>query len=329
MPTPAITDPANDDLEIDFDAIDRKVAEGRASGPNPEPAATPAKAKPADEPEIEVIEAPVSKTPILKPEDGLEKLKQQLADEKTARQASDQARQAAEQHAREASQAEVDAKTKTQGTELEFLTTAIGSLTRDTDALEARYADAMAAQDYAAAAKAQRAMSENAAKLQRLEEGKIKLEKAPKPTLRQFQDPVEQFAAQLQAPSAAWIRSHPEYVRDRSKNAELMAAHQIALARGHQGDSPEYFKSIERTLDLNQAAPEPTIEVDTTPQQATGGRRAAPAAAPVSRGGGGQGSRPNTVRLTSDEVEMAKMMDMTPETYAKNKLALQREGKLN
>jgi hypothetical protein len=325
--TPAVTPATDDDFEIDFDAIDRKVAEGRASGGDPAPKTT---AKPADEPEIEVVEAPaVAKSAILKPEDGLEKLKQQLEAEKAARLASDAARQTAEQHAREASAAEVEARTKTQGTELEFLTTAIGSLTRETDALESRYAEAMAAQDYAGAAKAQREMANNAAKLQRLEEGKSALEKAPKPQPRQFQDPVEQFASRLSAPAAAWIRAHPEYVRNQAKNDELLAADALARARRVRMDTPEYFKMVEDTLGLTQN-PETasTIEVDTTPQRATGGRQTAPAAAPVSRAGGGQGSRPNTVRLTSEEVEMAKMMDMTPEQYAKNKIALQREGKM-
>ena len=324
MPTQAVTLPENDDLEIDFDAIDKKVAEGRAQGPNSEP--KPTAAAPA-EPEIVVDDAPAPKSAILKPEDGLEKLKKQLDEEKAARIAADQARQAAEQRAHEAATAEVQAKTEKQGTELEFLTTTIASLTQNSDALESRYAEALAAQDYTAAAKVQRAMSDNAAKLQRLEEGKAQLEKAPKPQMRQFTDPVERFAAGLDAPSAAWIRAHPDYVRDPKKNAELMAAHQIAIARGHAGGEPAYFASIERTLDL--ARPDPVAEADPSASQATGGRRTAPASAPVSRGGGGTGSTPRTVRLTSEQVEMAGNMGMTPAEYAKHMMALRAEGKLN
>ena len=62
-------------------------------------------------------------------------------------------------------------------------------------------------------------------------------------------------------------------------------------------------------------------------------RRSSPPAAPVSRSGSGNGSRPNVVTLSSDEREMAKLMfpdSKNPEVdYAKNKLLLQREGKLN
>jgi phage I-like protein len=39
--------------------------------------------------------------------------------------------------------------------------------------------------------------------------------------------------------------------------------------------------------------------------------------------------RPNVVRLTAEQKEMASMMGMSPEDYAKNMVALKREGKLN
>jgi hypothetical protein len=35
------------------------------------------------------------------------------------------------------------------------------------------------------------------------------------------------------------------------------------------------------------------------------------------------------VKLTADEIEMARLNDMTPEEYARQKLALTREGRLN
>ena len=54
-------------------------------------------------------------------------------------------------------------------------------------------------------------------------------------------------------------------------------------------------------------------------------KAAAPAAAPVSRGSSG---RENVVRLTAAEREMAELMGMKPEEYARNKIALKKEGKL-
>ena len=54
-----------------------------------------------------------------------------------------------------------------------------------------------------------------------------------------------------------------------------------------------------------------------------------PPAAPVSRSGGnGNGSRSNVVTLSAAEVEAAEACGQTPEEYARNKLALMREGKI-
>ena len=65
----------------------------------------------------------------------------------------------------------------------------------------------------------------------------------------------------------------------------------------------------------------------------TAGRRAAPAAAPpaapVSRSGTGTGGRPNVVSLTRAEREAARDMGMTEQDYARNKVALIKEGKLS
>jgi hypothetical protein len=58
-------------------------------------------------------------------------------------------------------------------------------------------------------------------------------------------------------------------------------------------------------------------------------RRQAPPSAPVTRSGTAPGTRPNVVRLSAQEREMAEMMQMTETEYARNKLALQKEGKLN
>jgi phage I-like protein len=49
----------------------------------------------------------------------------------------------------------------------------------------------------------------------------------------------------------------------------------------------------------------------------------------VSRGGGAPGTKPNRVRLSAEERDMAEMMGMTLEEYGKNKRDLQREGKLH
>jgi hypothetical protein len=213
-------------------------------------------------------------------------------------------------------------------------------VTQANDTLEAQYADAMAAQDFKAAAKAQRQMSDNSAKLAQLEAGKNALEKAPKPTPRAPVDPVESFASTLSPASASWVRAHPEYVRDPNKNRKMIAAHNIALADGATADTPEYFKSIEETLKIAPiiAKPreEPTEQDDPmadAARPANGGRQAAPAA-PVTRSPtNGSGQRPGTIRLTPDQREMAR--NMFPDSkdpdkeYALNLMELRKEGRLS
>ena len=310
-----------DEIAVDLEAADEKAvseaAKKTANGAGNEAA-----------PEIEVekaaAEAPRTEKAAPTTEEGIEKLRKQLDEERAGRLA-------AEQRANEASQAEAKARGEVQTSQLDLVKGAIERLTESSDTLEAQYADAMAAQDWKAAAKAQRQMADNSAKLTQLEAGKKALESAPKPTPRAPSDPVEQFAGNLSPASATWVRAHPEFVRDPHKNRQMIAAHELALARGLKADTPEYFASVEKTLDIAapvvaKADPDPDASADAA--QAVGGR-GAPAAAPVSRSNGAHGNRPHVVKLSREEVEMAGVMGMTVEEYARNKAALRKEGKLS
>lgn len=313
-----------DEISIDLEAADAKAVEKAAKND----ANGAAAAIDTDTPEVAVdkIDAAASNAEktVVSPEEGLEKLKKQLEEERALRQN-------AEQRANDASRAEATARGEVQTSQLDLVKGAIERLTESSDALEAQYAEAFTAQDGKAVAKIQRQMADNAAKLTQLEAGKKALESAPKPVPRAPADPVEQFASALSPASATWVRAHPEFVRDPHKNRQMIAAHELALARGHKADTPEYFASVEKTLDLTapvvtKVDPEPDATADAA--QAVGGR-AAPAAAPVSRSNGAHGNRPNVVKLTPQEVEIAGIMGMTVEDYARNKVALKKEGKLS
>jgi hypothetical protein len=320
---------STEEITLDIDALDAEAAKKSTNGADKSAKTT------VEEPVTVETVAPEAKQPekkVVTPEEGLQKLQKQLDDEKAARLA-------AEQRANEAAQGEAKARAEVQTSQLDQIKGAIEQITQHNDALESSYADAMAAQDWKAAAKAQRQMADNAAKLAQLESGKVALEKAPKPVPRAPADPVEQFCAQLSAPSAAWVRSHPEFVRDQHKNQQMLAAHQLAVARGYKADTPEYFGSIEKTLEITPAVTKTTTELDEHDDPMAdaakpvngAGRTAssAPASAPVSRGGNGSGSRPNVVKLSAAEVEIAQAMGMTAEEYARNKVALRKEGKLS
>lgn len=317
-----------DETTIDIDAHDAAAAKKAAESGKTAAAVTDPEPTVVVDPELS---AKTGDKQVLTPEVGVDKLKKQLEEEKAARIA-------AESRAREAANGEATARGETQKTQLDLIKGAIEQTTQQLDVLETQYADAMTAQDFKAAGKVQREMSTRAAKLAQLEAGKTHLENAPKPAPRAPVDPVEAFVAQLSAPSAAWVRAHPEFVTDPQKNRQMIAAHELAIARGNKADTDSYFKSIEKTLDMGPVAqlPAHVDDPESDPRadaaQAIGGRQA-PAAAPVSRSGNGAGGRPNVVKLSAEEVEMAK--NMFPESkdptleYARNKAALRKEGKLS
>ena len=190
---------------------------------------------------------------------------------------------------------------------------------------KANYKAAMSNGDYEAAATYQEEMSQHAAKLLQLEQGKQALETAPPPPapVARSSDPVEAFASQLSPASADWVRKHPQFVTDPRLNQKMIGAHNVVTADGYTADTPEYFAAVENILGLRKQA---QSEETSSASRSTGGRSSAPPpAAPVSRETRGG----NVVRLTAEEREMAQMMKMTPEEYAKNKLALKKEGRLH
>jgi hypothetical protein len=317
------------EIKIDLDAIDAEKAKKDTKG-----AKTDTVDPNTETIEVKKIDSDVKTETreVLTPDAGVEKLKKQLEDERIARAA-------AERQAQASSEAELRARSETQTTQLDLVTNAIATVKQSQKSLRTDYATAMSAQDFERVAEIQEAMGDNSARLLQLENGKSALEKAPKPAPRSVADPVEQFASRLTPTSAAWVRAHPDYVRDPAKNRQMLAAHEIAVARGYAADTPGYFSSIEKTLDIAGDLPgngsgthievEPADDPMKDAARAALVRKAPPAAAPVTRSGNGAGNRRNVVTLTPAEVEIAQMMQMTPEEYARNKVALIKDGKLN
>lgn len=262
-------------------------------------------------------------------ESGIQSLKKQLEMER-------QARTEAERRAREASNQANRASYEVQDSNLQLIMSAIDSVRRTNDMLKRDYATAMQSGDYEAAAEIQSNMSINGAKLLQLENGRSALEqrlKTPPPQEPEApRDPVEAIASQLSPRSAAWVRAHPECVKDRRLYMKMIGAHNIAVADGFQADTDEYFAEIERQMGYRKPQTAVQVEDDEEPTAMAAkpvARKAPPPAAPSSRAASnGTGGR-NTVTLTREEREMASMMGMSPEEYGKNKLALKKEGKLN
>ena len=285
----------------------------------------PDEAEKAKEPEVAVApaEEAVQKKEI-EPDEGLEALKAQLEREKFARIE-------AEKRAREHAETAAKAKNEVQDSNLHLVNNAIETVKQNTEILKSQYAEAMATSDFMRAAEIQTAMSTNSAKLLQLEQGKQALESTPKsaPERVMPSDPVEALASQLSSRSADWVRRNPQCVTDPRMYQKMIAAHNLAMADGHKADTDEYFAAIEDTLKINRRENVTRNEDPTADAAKVTQRRSAPPAAPVTRSGTANGSSPNVVRLTAAEREIASMMGMTDKEYAKHKVALQREGKLN
>lgn len=212
-------------------------------------------------------------------------------------------------------------------TNLQLVVNAIDTVTRDMELLKQAHTFALQNGDYARATEIQSELSANSAKLLQLENGRQAMQSAPKPQppAPVQTDPVEDFASRLSPRSADWVRKHPEFVRDPAKNRKMIAAHELAVADGIAPDTDAYFEAIESTLKVAKAQAQGDTNDDYA-AKVVQRRDAAPAAAPANRGG--QPSRSNVVRLTAEQREMAEMMGMKPEDYAKNMIALKKEGKI-
>lgn len=278
--------------------------------------------------DIEVVEVEkqpeTSKKEVSEPEEGIQELKAKLEQERAARIE-------AQKHARMAYETAADAKNEVQDTNLQLVRNAIDTVKRNNDILKYNYSEAMAVGDYAKAAEIQETMGMNSAKLMELERGRAHMENAPKivpPEPPRPSDPVEALASQLSPRSADWVRRNPQCVTDPRMYQKMVAAHNLAIADGYQPDTDDYFGYVEDTLRISRRVP---IDHDEDPMSGAAKvtqRRSAPPAAPVSRGGGGTGSRPNEVRLTREEIETARDLGMSEKDYARNKMLLKKEGRL-
>lgn len=286
------------DIDIDLDAADLVPTPERVDG------------------EVVVETPPVVAKPEILPEEGLEKLKADLEAERAEKEALRQGKLEAEAAANQSAQREHAARTETQESQLSTVTAAISNLEQASGILKSNYSAALQAQDFDAAAEINDQLAEAKANLIVLRQGKQNLEAAPKPQVQQYQpqvDPVEALCSQLQPKSAAWVRQHPECARDPALLRKMGAAHELAVAE-HPVESDGYFARVEELMGYKTGEP---IE---QPQ-----RRAAPSAAPVSRSGTANGSRPNVIRLTAAQREAAADSGLTDKEYAIQLLKIQQE----
>ena len=105
----------------------------------------------------------------------------------------------------------------------------------------------------------------------------------------------------------------------------MFRAHEDAIDDGIAPDTDGYFEFIENRLGMrNRLDRAETVESPLSAASAPAPKKAPqPPPAPVSR----STQRPNVMRLTAAEADMASSLGMTPEEYAKNKALAMKEGR--
>ena len=69
--------------------------------------------------------------------------------------------------------------------------------------------------------------------------------------------PLEQVLATVPVAARGWLRSHPEYLSDPEKNAEIQHAHLVSVREsGDDEFGPQYYARLEQHLGLSPPQPQ-------------------------------------------------------------------------
>jgi hypothetical protein len=310
---------------------------------------------------------------------GIEALKTQVS---TLTQERDDDRKKAEDAERRRQQAEADARrerqdadrarreaesARTDGVDAQrvAIDNAIAAAQASADNAESEYATAFEAGDAKKVAAAQRRIAKAEAELAQLNAGKAVLADQPARTARSDrsddrsrpakstteQERIDAYIGQFTPSAQEWLRRHVECVTDKSKNYMAIAAHNEAMAQGHQQDTQAYWSFIDRKMGYDGGTEDDDGGASTgrasqqrqQPHQdgnGSNGMAASRKSAPV-RGsnGSGAGGRSTSVDLTLREQQMAtdgtivwntgalKGEPIGVKEYARRKLAMAKEGR--
>lgn len=276
--------------------------------------------KAKDEPEIEVVDEKAPPEPPkaeITPDEGIQELKKKL-------DMAEQARRDAERRAHEAQAKAQRADGEVKDANYNMIVNAIETVKGRGAALKTAYAEAMNVGDFSKAAEIQEAMAMNANQLADLKKGEKAIkEQLDEPKVQPVEPPrgnvVDQIISQVSPKSAAWLNANRELVHDDRSVRKMFRAHEDAVDEGIEPDTEDYFRFVESRLGKSKPQESPLSEA-AAPKKAP-----QPPPAPVSRS---TTPRQGVVRLTREQADTARMLGMTEQEYAKNMLALQKEGKL-
>lgn len=263
------------------------------------------------------------------------------------RQRAEAAEAEAAKHRREAE----ESKKRETSSHLDTITTAISAANQEVETAKQAYKIARETGDINAEVEAADRLAIARADIRRLDEAKQDIEarkSAPRKDESAALDPVEAFARGRTAPTAQWVRNHPEYVRSERGMRKLTAADAIAQDEGFIPDTDEYFSRVEQYLGIGKtvSADEPRkVPTEAADVPHAKPRSAAPPVAPTaavsSSGANGHGGQ--AVTLTRGEAAAAtdgthtwnyndpkgkfkKGEPIGVQEFARRKLAMMRSG---
>jgi hypothetical protein len=262
-------------------------------------------------------------------DDPIESLKRQLAEAEARAEKESRARTYAEQQAKELEGRYSNASNHTLASQLDSVQSAIELSKTKLENAQREWRDAQEVADWDAASKAQVKMSDAQLDLRTLESGKRELEyrrKSSQEKQTQTREPagVDAMIDQTIEASSSKAQDYIRRNRDSLKSTDdvnlLYAAHNLALAKKHTADSPDYFAFIDNQMGWGDSE-------DIKPQQRQQQERtvSAPVARDTTAANGNLTN--NRVTLTPQQVAIAKEMGITPSAYARNLMRIKSNGK--
>lgn len=292
-----------------------------------------------NEPDVEIVEPNEVETAA--PDPGVDKLKGDLAAAKAREEANRQRAEAAERQAAELARS-------SQANQFQLLQAELDAAVSEHDAAGDAVQLALESGDYAAVKEANKNLSLLAAKIDRLQQTKGYMEAQAK--TKQPTTPVDAFMAQFSPQTQAFIRANPQIVEHDGHgslrlSSAALAAHYTLVDEGVKPETPEYYEALAQHIASPMSAASTVVEAGADPDEQpvvaiepkpeprprpapTAAQRRS-VAAPVSRGANPSApGRPGQIRLTSEQVEAARIAGISPTEYANNLNALKAEGKI-
>jgi hypothetical protein len=223
------------------------------------------------------------------------------------------------------------------------ITTALGAATREKEGLTAEMRTAGEAGDYGRIAEISARLGELGAEIRDLSRGRESYEaerqrRLDRPTQTQRAEPQaataaersvlaqlgapnrEAFLANRTAPTADWLRAHPEFFSDPQAHARITGADALAKGRGLEVDSPEYFRYIEETaLSQTTTRREPAERSERSAIPGAGPSRDAP-------GPTGRTTRNGDIFVSADDKTTASWLGVDPVEYVRERDRLKNVG---